>query len=116
MSRREDWVRLRHMLDAVRQALEFVTGRDRGDLDSDPMLLLALTRAVEIVGEAANHVSEEGRRKYPALPWAEMVGIRNNVIHEYFRVNSDVLWATVADDFPKLRTELEAILTAEGRL
>ena len=67
MSRREDWVRLRHMLDGVKQALEFVNDRSRGDLDSDPMLLLALTRAVEIVGEAANHVSDEGRGKFPAL-------------------------------------------------
>ena len=116
MSRRQDWVRLRHMLDGVRQALEFVSNRNRGELDNDPMLLLALTRAVEIVGEAANHVSEEGRRKYPTLPWAEMVGMRNRIIHAYFEVDSDVLWETVTDDFPGLRSELETILAAEEQL
>lgn len=116
MSRREDWVRLRHMLDGVQQALEFVSNRSRGDLDNDPMLLLALTRAVEIVGEAAHHVSEEGRRKYPTLPWAEMVGMRNRIIHAYFEVDSDVLWETVTDDFPQLRSELESILGAEEQL
>jgi uncharacterized protein with HEPN domain len=116
MSRREDWVRLRHMLDGVRQALEFVRDRNRGDLDSDSMLLLALTRAVEIVGEAAHHVSAEGQHRYPELPWAEMVGMRNRIIHAYFEVDFDVLWETVADDFPGLCSELEAVLVAEEQL
>lgn len=69
MSPDADQVRLRHMLDAARQALAFVGDRTRADLDHDQMLLLALTRAVEIVGEAAGRVSEEGRRACPGVPW-----------------------------------------------
>lgn len=63
--RAEDSVRLRHMIDAAESALRFIQGRNRTDLDGDEMLLFALVRAVEIIGEAARKVSDEGRAKVP---------------------------------------------------
>jgi uncharacterized protein with HEPN domain len=113
MSPDADRVRLRHMLDAARQALAFVDGRTRADLDHDPMLLLALTRAVEIVGEAAGRVSDEGRRACPGVQWPEMTGMRNRLVHAYFDVDHDVLWTTVVDQLPGLCTELERALAGE---
>jgi uncharacterized protein with HEPN domain len=69
MSEREDRVRLQHMLDASRQAIAFVQGRRRNDLDADLQLTLALTRLVEIVGEAAKNVSDEERQQHSEVPW-----------------------------------------------
>ena len=69
MSEREDRVRLQHMLDATRHAIAFTQGRQRKDLDTDLQLTLALTRLVEIVGEAAKNVSDDERQRHPDVPW-----------------------------------------------
>ena len=79
--RREDRIRLRHMLDATNAALRFVEGKRREDLDRDEMLLFALVRAVEVIGEAAGKVSVEGRAEMPAVRWSAIVGMRNRLVH-----------------------------------
>ena len=78
--RKDDQVRLRHMLDAAREAIGFVQGRARTDLDSDRMLVLSLVKGIEIVGEAANQVSEATREQLPGIPWADIAGMRNRMI------------------------------------
>lgn len=94
MSPDDRW-RIGHMIEAAEQALAFVTGRRRTDLDRDPMLLMALTRAVEIVGEAASQVSDAGRAELAGIPWPQIVGMRNRLVHAYFDINRDILWDTV---------------------
>jgi len=113
--RKDDDIRLRHMLDAARQALEFVRGRTRADLDADRMLVLASVKAIEIVGEAANQVSESCRNRCPGIPWADLVGMRNRLVHAYFDINLDVLWQTVHNDIPQLITALGPVLDANKR-
>ena len=81
MSRREDTTRLRHMLDHAVEAVEMAKGHDRDDLDSNRQLNLSLTRLLEIVGEAAARVTPETRDSMPGLPWQEVVGLRNRLIH-----------------------------------
>jgi uncharacterized protein with HEPN domain len=78
-----DRVRLRHALDALNAAMRFVEGRTRSDLDTDDMLLFALVRAIEIVGEAAGKVTDETCALLPELPWSSIVGMRNRLIHAY---------------------------------
>ena len=95
------------MLDAARDARSFVEGRSRADLDSDRMLAFALVRALEIIGEAANNVSAQGRAGLPAIPWADIVGLRHRVVHAYFNVDLDVVWQIVQVDVPTLIAELE---------
>lgn len=106
-----DRIRLRHLVDAADAAADFVRGRTRADLDSDRMLLFALVRAVEVLGEAAAKVSEEGRARLD-LPWGAIVGMRNRLVHAYFDIDRDVLWATVQDSLPKLRAIVAAALEA----
>lgn len=106
----EDLVRLRHMLDAAQKAVEFSEGRTRNDLDSDEMLALALVRLLEIVGEAAKKVSEELRQRYPEIPWKQIAGTRDRLIHGYFDVDLDIIWSIVADDLLILIAELGRIL------
>lgn len=104
--RPDDLVRLKHMHDATASALRFVDGRTRQDLDSDEMLLFALVRAVEVIGEAANKVSAAGRADLPDIRWAAIVGMRNRLVHAYADVDRDILWSTVLDELPGLRSRL----------
>ena len=109
MSPDDRW-RIEHMIEAAEQALEFARGRDRSDLDSDAMLRMALTHAVEIVGEAASKVSESGRAELPLIPWPQIIGMRNRLVHAYFDINSRILWDTVQLALPPLLEQLRAAL------
>ncbi len=105
-----DRIRLRHMLDASRQALEFSQNRTRADLDDDLMFLLSLVKLIEIVGEAARQVTNEGRADAQGIPWPDIIGMRNRLVHMYFAIDHDVLWATVKYDLPLLIPLLEQAL------
>lgn len=105
----EDLVRIRHMIDAAENAVIFVAGRSRVDLQDDKMLQFALVRAVEIIGEAASRVSDETRATSPGIPWQAIVGMRNRLVHAYFDVDADVLWAAVKNEVPVLLAQLRAL-------
>ncbi|PIQ97886.1 MAG: hypothetical protein COV67_01880 [Nitrospinae bacterium CG11_big_fil_rev_8_21_14_0_20_56_8] len=110
MRDKKDTVRLKHMLDAAREALAFAREKSRPTLNTDRMLLLALVKSIEIVGEAASGLSEICRNQYPAIPWRNIINMRHRLIHAYFDINPDVVWNTVAEDLPPLMAELEKIL------
>lgn len=107
MPRHEDWVRLRHMMDAAQKAVKYMRGRQREDLETDEPLVLSLTRLLEILGEAAGKVSKEGQKAFPNIPWPQVVGMRNRLIHAYFDVDLEQIWETVQEDLPPLITELK---------
>jgi len=108
MPRDRDRVRLLHMLEHSREVIELVSGRTRQDLDADRVLSLALVRLLEIVGEAASGVAADARAKRPRIPWSEIVGLRNRLIHGYDSVDLDVIWHIVEQDLPALVRELES--------
>ena len=112
--RRDDLVRLRHMLDSARDALAFTTGRSRADLDADRMLALSVVKCIEIVGEAASRVLPDTRERIPGIPWQDIIGMRNRLIHAYYDIDLDRVWDTVVDDLPALVAELESALPADG--
>jgi uncharacterized protein with HEPN domain len=112
--RDEDGVRLQHMVEAAQYAMEFVSGRNRADLDQDKMLLFAVMRAIEIVGEAASKVSDETRSAHGGIPWRAIIGMRNRLVHAYFDINADVVWQTVTVEIPQVLPALVA-LAATGR-
>jgi len=99
------------MREAVTLALEMAAGRTRADLSGNPMLAMALTRCLEILGEAASKLSAEARIRFPELPWARMVSMRNHLVHAYFDVDLDIVWTTVVDDLPGLLPRLDSTLT-----
>jgi uncharacterized protein with HEPN domain len=109
----DDRVRLLHMIEAIQTAADFVTGRQAADLDTDRMLLFALVRSIEVIGEAASKVSEETRGLTPDIPWALIVSMRNRLIHAYFDIDSDILWKTATIELPALLTELQALIKEE---
>jgi uncharacterized protein with HEPN domain len=112
MSRHESDVRLSHMLDHAREAIEMTRGSARSDLDMDRRLNLSLVRLLEIVGEAATRVPAQERILYPDIPWSEIVGLRNRLIHGYDSVDFDILWQIVTEDLPPLIATLEKTLKA----
>jgi uncharacterized protein with HEPN domain len=109
--RRDDRIRLQHMLDSAREALSFADGRSRADLDGNRMLALSLVKCIEIVGEAATRVGQETRQQVPQIPWQDIVGMRNRLIHAYFDIDLDRVWDTVVADLPALVMLLETALS-----
>ncbi|MBZ0142828.1 MAG: DUF86 domain-containing protein [Rhodocyclaceae bacterium] len=114
MTQHDDRVRLRHMLDHAREAVGVLRGRSRADLDTDRILGLAIVRLLEIVGEAAARASEETRTSLAGVPWREIVGLRNRIIHGYDDVDYDIVWETVASDLPALIAALERSVEPAG--
>jgi len=113
--RNEDVIRLRHMLDAAREAIGFAQGMTRSDLDSDRKLVLALVKEIEIIGEAAYQLSPAAKEQVPDMPWNDIVGMRHRLVHAYFDINLDILWRTLQEDLPPLVAELEKVIPKEDR-
>ncbi|GAB2895349.1 DUF86 domain-containing protein [Uliginosibacterium flavum] len=97
-----DRIRILHMIDAGESAQSFIAERQRADLDQDQMLLFAVVRAIEVIGEAAGKVSAEARASLPAIPWNAVVSMRNRLIHGYFDIDTEIVWKTVTNEIPEL--------------
>ncbi len=108
--RDDDRVRILHMIDAAESLEQFAAGRGREDLDTDRMLLFAIVRAIEVVGEAASKVTDETQDASTGIPWASIVGMRNRLIHGYFDIDRDVVWKTVPEEIPELRRSLKVLV------
>ena len=102
------------MLEAAENAQRFISGKSREDLDTDPMLLFALVRAIEIIGEAASRVSTEQRTASSTVPWTAIVAMRNRLIHAYFDIDRDIVWRTVTEEIPSLRSQLLQLLPKDS--
>ena len=105
---RSDAERLSDILTAAEAAVRFARPRSRLRTDDD-VLLAALTYQLIIIGEASRAISDEARAKFPALPWRQMVGMRNRVVHAYWSVASENVWGTVEIDLPGLIAQLRAL-------
>jgi uncharacterized protein with HEPN domain len=110
MTHRDDAARMRHMLDHAREAVQLAAGRSRADLDADRTFNLAMTRLLEIIGEAAARVSEVTRQQHSQIRWPAIAGMRHRLIHGYDSVDFDILWNVVEVDLPPLILELTSIL------
>jgi len=106
----EDRIRLQHMLDRAREAAAMVEGKMRESLDRDRSLNLSLVRLLEVVGEGASRVSADTRDCCREIPWAEIVSLRNRLIHGYDEVDFDILWQIVTTDLPPLIAGLDRFL------
>ena len=102
-SKREYVDYLRDMLDAIDKIALFTRGMDAEQFRADEKTLFAVIRALEVIGEAAKNIPTSVRDRYPQVPWRDMAGSRDKLIHEYFGVNCDVVWRTVQLDVPALK-------------
>jgi uncharacterized protein with HEPN domain len=110
MTRHDELIRLQHMLDAAREAVELVRGRTRQQVERDRLRVLALERLFEIIGEAAAQTAEDVRTRYPEIPWARIVGMRNEIVHGYSTIDLEIILKTVEKRLPELINQLEAAL------
>jgi uncharacterized protein with HEPN domain len=105
----DDRIRIRHMIEAGEAVTRFIADRKPADLSSDQLLLFALVRALEIVGEAAARISQETRSRADSIPWKAIVGMRNRLVHAYFDVDVDIVWKAATEEIPELVRRLRAL-------
>ncbi len=101
---------LQDIIDAINNAEEFITGFDFDTFESDQKTIFAVTRAIEIIGEASKQIPPEFKEQYPHIPWKEVAGIRDKMIHHYFGINLKILWNTVNNDLPPLKVTIQTML------
>lgn len=114
MSSRTDREFLADILEAIRRARLYVDEMGYEQFLTDLKTQDAVIRALEVVGEATKHLSPAVREQHASLPWKNMAGVRDKLIHDYFGVNLDVVWQIVTQELPPVAFQLEQIL-AEGR-
>jgi uncharacterized protein with HEPN domain len=109
--------RLEDINEALELIEEYVINLDFTSWTKDRKTIDAVIRNLEIIGEAANHIPDSIQEKYSEIPWSQMKGMRNLLIHEYFGVDSDVLWRTIQEDLPRLKIQVEEIIfEIKGRI
>ncbi|MFH1840896.1 MAG: DUF86 domain-containing protein [Candidatus Shapirobacteria bacterium] len=110
MSIKGDLAYFRHILDAIREIEGFIAGIEEKDFYQDSLRQSGVIRQLEIIGEAASHISKETKESRPDFPWHAAIGMRNKLIHHYFGVDLDAVWKTVKEDLPGLKKTVKVLL------
>jgi uncharacterized protein with HEPN domain len=113
MTKKTDEMYLADMLQYAREARALTAGENATTFVENRTLQLALTYLVQIVGEAATHLSNEARAALPDLPWERMRGMRHRLVHNYGRVSYDLVWDVIENDLPILIAAVEKITPPE---
>lgn len=108
-----DRQRIEHILDAIDKISEALVGYTYDAFRLDWQKRLVIERLLEIIGEAANHLSPELQNAHVEIPWPQIVGMRNLVSHEYFRIDPETIWLTATEAVPDLHDSITEIMAAE---
>src|ERR1035437_167617 len=107
-----DKVRLRIFLDAIIEIEIYSLNTDFSGFMKNSMMRFACIKQMEIIGEASNHVSNENRAKFSTIEWAQLIGMRNIFVHEYFGVDPNLVWEIINSDLPGLKEKIIEILNS----
>lgn len=110
---RREKLYLHDIIDAAGAIQRFTSNSDEEEFSSNEMRRSAVLQKLLIIGEAAARMPDSFTSKYPAIPWSDMVGFRNIVVHEYFSVDWSIVWTTATQDVPQLRAHVATILDSE---
>ncbi|OGW36365.1 MAG: hypothetical protein A2Y97_01805 [Nitrospirae bacterium RBG_13_39_12] len=114
MKKREYRDYLHDIFESINDVASFIQGMSYKDFLLDRKTLNAVVRSIEIIGEAAKHIPKSVKDKAPNIPWREIVGMRNKVIHEYFGVDIEIVWKTAKKQIPALKRKISALLKHES--
>jgi uncharacterized protein with HEPN domain len=105
-----DKIRLQHIIDAIEEIQKYLTSVDLPSFLENSMMRFACIKQMEIIGEASNHVTIELKTKFSDIEWAQIIGMRNVFAHEYFGIDSNLVWEIIKNDIPELKVRIEYIL------
>jgi uncharacterized protein with HEPN domain len=109
MSKRAAQLYLDDILSSIIAIEEFTKGMTFEDFQNDRKTVDAVIRNLEIIGEAANNIPQELKNSYSIIPWRDMISMRNKIMHEYFGVDTEIMWKTIQEDLPSLKTKIESL-------
>ena len=105
-----DKARLKHILEAIDEILNYIDNYDFDKFLNDSKTKFASIKQLEIIGEAANHISEEAKIKFANIEWQKITGLRNILVHEYFGIDENIVWGIIVKDLPELKKSIQGIL------
>ena len=110
MKRNEDLLLLNDILDAINRIESYVQGVNKETFFENLMMQDAVMHQIEIIGEASNRISDSLQDEHPELPWIQMRAIRNKIVHDYRGIELEIIWDTVSNNLPGLKTQVERLL------
>ena len=114
MSYHDDMMYLRHIYDAIRLIRQYTAGVSEEKFTESSLIQDGVIRQLEIIGEATKRLSNPLRRQYSEVPWQDVSGMRDKLIHDYFGVDIKTVWLTVKYDIPELEEHIKIILSDHG--
>lgn len=106
---KDDAVYLGHMLDGARKVAVRIQGKSRDEYDASEDLQIILAYLIQTIGEAASRVTAEVRDRHPEIPWKQIVGMRNRIVHDYMNIDADIVWEVATRNIPALIVQLETL-------
>lgn len=113
--KKDDSVYLHHILDAFEQIESYTNGVSYDDFAENRLLQDGVIRQLEVMGEAARNITEDLRSAHSNIPWRQMIGLRNRMIHAYFNINLQIIWEIIQGDIPNLREDIKCVLEMHGQ-
>ena len=112
---RDDRERLLDILEALEKIEQHRTSQ-KSDFDSDEMLQVWVVHYLQIIGEAASRITPSLRDRHPEIPWGKIIGTRQVLVHGYFDIDLDIVWATVHEDLPRLTIQIRNLISEMGEM
>ena len=106
-----DKQRLLHIAESINEIEKYTSNVTFDEFDEDSMMRFASVKQMEIIGEAANYITEETKNKFSNIQWRQLIGLRHVLVHEYFGIDSKLIWQIITNDIPKLKKDIQSLLS-----
>ncbi|MFC1770576.1 DUF86 domain-containing protein [Candidatus Margulisiibacteriota bacterium] len=111
-----DYARINHILDAISEIENYVKDKNYSQFKSSSLIRFASVKQLEIIGESANHLSDNLKKQTNNIPWEIIIGLRNFLVHEYFGIDAEITWAIIKNDLPELKKSIKSLLAENTQI